>query len=197
MHKHQRTTLGLVAGSVGITALAFVPGLSLAAAVWWTLGLAGLTTAVVLNVRPEHRRIRTGMLSGVAFVAAGAAAIALVGLVAPSSAHAAGAPRPAASSGAAQVVELASELRQVSASDAARLIGAAERQHYEPRSGLDPDWAAAKAFEHQGATVVSVPLIGTDVPEMTKLSFVTADDTTSVTEMVTGLVTDSVVHFAM
>lgn len=44
---------------------------------------------------------------------------------------------------------------------------------------------------------MSVPLVGTNVPEMTKLSFVQTAGKTTVTEMASGLTSADAAHFAL
>lgn len=192
--KSKSVTLGAIAAAVGCIALSFVPGFRGAAVVWWVLGAAGLTTAFVAAVRPRRRRTRTFAFSAVAFVAAAAAAIALVGAISPARAEAA---VPPASSDAGRVVQLASQLDEQGGEESSRAIATARSTAYSVRSGLDPDWDAAAAYSYEGADVVSVPLVGTDVPEMTKLSFVTTDGTTAITEMASAMTSSTAVHFAM
>ena len=146
------------------------------AVVWWLLGAAGVTTAWMRAIRPRRRRrTRTLALSGMAFVAAATAAIALVGVVAPARADASSAVTATDLSGTGHLVQLASQLRAEGGSRGSSAVSAAREKGYSVRSGLEPDWAGASAYSYEGADVVSVPLLGTDVPEMTKLSFVTVD----------------------
>lgn len=197
MKKKQPITVGLVIASVGLMALAFAPVLRDGAAVWWFIGLVGLMTAFSIEQRAARTTARSVTLPGIAFVAAAAAGIALVGVVAPASAQAAELEVPGAAAGPRRVVQLASELQEADRDRSENLIRAAQRLRYEPRSGLTPNWAAATAYDHRGAEVVSVPLTGTDVPEMTKISFLTAGGRTSVTEMASAMQSSTEVHFAM
>jgi hypothetical protein len=63
------------------------------------------------------------------------------------------------------------------------LVTAAQDAGYEPRSGLSPDWDAAMVTEAAGIYFVTVPLLGTDIPELTKVVFSHDNGTTTVVEM--------------
>ncbi|MFA0851603.1 MULTISPECIES: hypothetical protein [unclassified Curtobacterium] len=198
MVKKQSPTVGIIVASVGCIALSFAPGFRDVAVVWWLLGAAGVTTAWMRAIRPRRRRrTRTLALSGVAFVAAATAAIALVGVVAPTRADASSAVTATDPSGTGRLIQLASQLRAEGGSRGSSAVSAARETGYSVRSGLEPDWAGASAYSYEGADVVSVPLLGTDVPEMTKLSFVTVDGETAITEMASAMTSTTVVHFAM
>ncbi|MBF4614010.1 hypothetical protein [Curtobacterium sp. VKM Ac-1376] len=198
MVKKQSLTVGVIVASVGCIALSFAPGFRDVAVVWWVLGATGIATASMREIRPKRqRRLRTLALSGVAFVAAATAAIALVGVVAPARADASSGESAPDPSGTGRLVELASQLRTEGGSRSSSAVSAARDTEYAVRSGLEPDWAGATAYSYEGADVVSVPLLGTDVPEMTKLSFVTVDGETTITEMASAMTSTIVVHFAM
>ncbi|WP_420366296.1 hypothetical protein AAEP80_05730 [Curtobacterium sp. L3-7] len=197
MKKGNSITVGLVIASVGVMALAFVPVLREVAVAWWLLGLAGLIVALVVRKKPHRGKARTAVISATAFVAADAAAIALVGAIAPTSARAAEVDELGGYSGAGHIGRLASELSELAPASAEMAIGDAQRIRYEPRSGLTMDWAAATAYDYESSTVVSVPLSGTDIPAMTKVSFLTSGGATSVTEMASGMVSATEAHFAM
>ena len=198
MAQKQSPTVGIIVASVGCIALSFAPGFRDVAAVWWLLGAAGIATASLRETRPRRRRrTRALALSGVAFIAAATAAIALVGVVAPARADASSAVTATDPSGAERLVQLASQLRLEDGSRSRSLLSAARDTEYAVRSGLDPDWAGATAYSYGAADVVSVPLLGTDVPEMTKLSFVTVDGETTITEMASAMTSTTVMHFAV
>ncbi|WP_412168460.1 hypothetical protein ACLUS2_015465 [Curtobacterium flaccumfaciens pv. flaccumfaciens] len=198
MVKKQSPTVGIIVASVGCIALSFAPGFRDVAVVWWLLGAAGVTTAWMRAIRPRRRRrTRTLALSGMAFVAAATAAIALVGVVAPARADASSAVTATDLSGTGHLVQPASQLRAEGGGRGSSAVSAAREKGYSVRSGLEPDWAGASAYSYEGADVVSVPLLGTDVPEMTKLSFVTVDGETAITEMASAMTSTTVVHFAM
>lgn len=198
MVKKQSPTIGIILASIGCVALSFAPGFRDVAVVWWLLGAAGIGTASIREMRPRRpRQKRTLALSGVAFVAAAAAAIALVGVVAPARAEASSAVTVTDPSGTGRLVQLASQLRVEGRNRSSNAVSAAREAGYSARSGLRPDWAGATAYTYEGADVVSVPLLGTDVPEMTKLSFVTVDGETTITEMASAMTSVTVVHFAM
>ncbi|MBF4606210.1 hypothetical protein [Curtobacterium sp. VKM Ac-1393] len=190
-------TIGAIAASVGCIALSFAPWFREVAVVWWMLGAAGVITAFVAEMRSRRRRTRTFAFSSVAFVAAAAAAIALVGVISPARAEAATPSASAAPTDLSRVEQLVSQLDEQDGTDRSRAIATARSMGYSVRSGLDEDWSAAAAYSYEGADVVSVPLLGTDVPEMTKLSFVTADGATVVTEMAAAMTSATAVHFAM
>ncbi len=192
--KSKPVRIGAITASVGCIALSFVPWFREAAVVWWVLGAAGLITAFVAEMRSRRRRTRTFAFSTVAFVASAAAAIALVGVISPARAEAA---VSSTSSDVGRVVQLASQLDEQDGEESSRAIATARSMGYSVRSGLDLDWDAAAAYSYEGADVVSVPLLGTDVPEMTKLSFVTAEGTTAITEMASAMTSSTAVHFAM
>lgn len=198
MVQKQSPTIGIILASIGCVALSFAPGFRDVAVVWWLLGAAGIGTASIRERRPRRpRQKRTLALSGVAFVAAAAAAIALVGVVAPARADASSAVTVTDPSGTGRLVQLASQLRVEGRNRSSNAVSAAREAGYSARSGLRPDWAGATAYTYEGADVVSVPLLGTDVPEMTKLSFVTVDGETTITEMASAMTSATVVHFAM
>jgi hypothetical protein len=194
--KRKSATLGVVVASVGCVALSFAPWLRDAALAWWVVGTVGFATGFAMNVR-SRRRASVFALSAVAFVTSAAAAIALVGVISPARAEAAVQSSSSVTNGAARVVQLASQLDEQHAQKRASVIAAARNTGYSIRSGLEADWSAAATYSYEGADVVSVPLLGTDVPEMTKLSFVTAGGATTVTEMASAMTSSRTVHFAM
>lgn len=195
--QQQRRTAALIVAATGIVGLAFAPVTREFAAAWWLLGLSGLVGAFVLARRQPGRRPSRLWSSAAAFLVAVAAGVALTGIVAPTSASAL---PPAAhtveDARLSGVVAAAAGLEEITGDAAGVLVATARAEEYVPRSALEVDWAAAQAFRFESATIVSVPLLGTDVPEMTKIAFTTSAGRTTVTEMVAGMVSSASVHFA-
>jgi hypothetical protein len=65
-----------------------------------------------------------------------------------------------------------------------RLVAAAKGAGYEPRSGLTMDWSNVVTEANVHAQLITVPLLGTDIPELTKVVFVHQGDGTTVVEWV-------------
>lgn len=65
-----------------------------------------------------------------------------------------------------------------------RLVAAAKSAGYEPQSGLTLDWSNVVTEANVHAQLVTVPLLGTDIPELTKVVFVHQGDVTTVFEWV-------------
>jgi hypothetical protein len=90
-----------------------------------------------------------------------------------------------------QVEEAATGYREIQGERSEQLISAAQNSAYETRSGLEPNWDEAKTQEFNGAELVSVPLLGTDLPEVTKVTFAHTSEGTSVVEFAGRTVDES------
>lgn len=96
-----------------------------------------------------------------------------------------------------EAAETAAELSEVGGAQRDTLVEAVRGLGYLPLSGLTADYAAASAYDYQGSTVVSVPLRGTDLPEVSNVTFVSVDGLTSVVEMKSWMIDAATVGFQM
>lgn len=77
------------------------------------------------------------------------------------------------------------------------LLSAARGSDYTPRSGLVPNWDAGTVTRMAGTHYVTVPLTGTDLPEITRLVFVHDANGTQVIEMAADVVDATHAHLDM
>lgn len=101
----------------------------------------------------------------------------------------------------APVVERAAaeleEFVEVEGATRERLVDAVEDAAYVPFSGLAMDYPAATVEVHDGTRYVTVPLLGTDLPEVSKVTFVVGGGVTQVVEMASRMVDPSTVELRM
>lgn len=69
-------------------------------------------------------------------------------------------------------------------------ISLAQEYRYEPESDLVMDWNSAVAQDIDGAETVTVPLIGSDLPLTSKVTFLATADGMTVVEMASGMLDD-------
>ncbi len=94
-----------------------------------------------------------------------------------------------------KVAEEAAEVVEVTAATEADRVALAQRYGYSPRSDLVMDWSGAVAQDIAGAETVTVPLVGSDLPLTSKVSFVATAEGMTVIEMASGMLDDD--HAAM
>ncbi len=73
------------------------------------------------------------------------------------------------------------------------VAGGAHAAGYEPRSGLIPEWAQASVQSFGGWQLVTVPLSGTDLPELSKVTYFKMGDSAEVVEWAASLTADNTV----
>lgn len=95
------------------------------------------------------------------------------------------------------VAETASALSELESGAKAEAVENVRSLEYAPQSGLEPYYSEASVYEYEDAVVVSVPLKGTNLPEVTKITFMTVGDRTSVIELRSELVSETEVAFSM
>lgn len=81
-------------------------------------------------------------------------------------------------------VDTQAALRDVKGDRAQAMIKSVKALAYEPASGRAQDFSKATVQNIGGTTVVSVPLAATNLPELTKVAYVSIDGVVHVTEMV-------------
>ncbi len=74
-----------------------------------------------------------------------------------------------------------------------KLVAGAHAAGYEPRSGLIPEWAQASVQSFGGWQLVTVPLSGTDLPELSKVTYFKMGDSAEVVEWAASLTADNTV----
>jgi hypothetical protein len=77
------------------------------------------------------------------------------------------------------------------------LIEAAKRAGYAPLSGLEQDFSQATVSQLDGADFVTVPLTGTNLQDVTHVSYVVKDGVTTTVEMVATVTDESHAAFKM
>ncbi|VTR75979.1 hypothetical protein CHMI_00735 [Cellulomonas hominis] len=87
-----------------------------------------------------------------------------------------------------KVGDTAREVRPVSGAEERDRAALARRIDYTARSGLDLDWAHATAQNYEGTESLVVPVLGTDIPELSKVVYLATDQGITVVEMVAGMV---------
>jgi hypothetical protein len=212
MKKFHGQTAALAILPTAVISLSFVPGFQAWAPVLWAVGLAGMVVALVFVSSRRHvtaggsdtRQPKRRIYALSAVVAAGA----LVGslLVSDSEAQAATSaslPLVSESSNVSPGVlrqrlsAATSDISRIRGAKASTLIAAARALGTEPASGLRADYANARVFVDGANEIVSVPLLGTDLPEVTHLTFITSAGVTQVTEMVADLISPERVHLGI
>ncbi|GAA4266358.1 hypothetical protein [Frondihabitans peucedani] len=205
---HNRTA-ALILLSTALISASFTPVLANAAPALWASALAVSAGAVGLAMRlPSSRaRQRSGSrprrLRGLVIVACLVVG-GLVGslVVQAPSAHAdpvAAGPAPAVVPAArvdvspTRLIDFAqaqADLTPITGDEARDLVGRARQTETRPRSGLEADYANARAFQAGSVRIVSVPLLGRDLPQVSNLTFVATDETVDVVENAASLIDD-------
>lgn len=90
-----------------------------------------------------------------------------------------------------------SEATVVTGARADKFIAAAQTANYQPLSGLTQSFEDAVVAHIGEAEYITVPLSGTDIPEMTKVVYVYDGHTTSTFEMVSNLTDAAHAQFQM
>ena len=81
----------------------------------------------------------------------------------------------------------AEQFVDITGTQAERLVAGALAAGYEPRSGLSPEWTRASVQTFGGWQLVTVPLSGTDVPELSKVTYFKMGDSAEVVEWAASL----------
>lgn len=212
--------------ATGVIALAFTPWTRDVAALWWFVGLLLIIGAGVSSVvearrsgRTPDSRNRWARITQVtaAFLVAALAGYWLTDVASPDSDDIAfsvpdEAPRVALAASRHLTVDLSEdavkpaveqwaasekEFVDVPASTSSRLRNELMAADFRSTSGLSLDHSAVSTQRYRGSLVVSVPLVGTDVPEFSKVTFVKRGNTTDVYEMVAQMAGPDQVHFQM
>ncbi|GAA4679494.1 hypothetical protein [Frondihabitans cladoniiphilus] len=199
-----------------LIACSFVPSLQGAAIALWVSAFAVLAAALVYLGRRELRESgkapgltthrRRLLIFGVLFVSGALVAGTLVDAT-PSHASPrhAEAPRmiaamttgPAVESKLREVAVFAEESTALGRSAVEALVESTRARQVRVESGLLPDFESASAVQIGSTQVLTVPLSGTNLPEVTNLTFVVTPDDVAVVEMVAGMTSDSRVAFSM
>jgi hypothetical protein len=88
------------------------------------------------------------------------------------------------------VADTAAAVQPVSSTATRDRIALAREIGYTPASGLTLDWDSALAQDVGAAETVTVPLIGTDLPQVTKVSFLATSEGMTIVEMASAMLPD-------
>lgn len=93
-----------------------------------------------------------------------------------------------------QASETVDGMHNVNGRQRTRLVEAAKASDYALRSGLTLDWDAAVVQSYQGMKLVTIPLVGDALPDVSKVVFMYAAGRASVVEVSTRMLDVSTVH---
>lgn len=96
-----------------------------------------------------------------------------------------------------QAAETVDEFSDVSGRQHTRLVEAARASHYAVRSGQALDWDAATVQSYRGTRLVTIPLAGDALPDVSKVVFMYAKGRASVVEMTVRMIDTSTVHLEL
>lgn len=88
----------------------------------------------------------------------------------------------------------AEEFVEIEGKRAEALVDAARAAGYSPRSGLSPDWTQAVVQSFNGWELVTTPLLGTDVPELSKVTYFRQHGSAQVVEWVAAMTDPSTIQ---
>jgi hypothetical protein len=220
--RSRRWLLGLLSANVSLVAVSFVPVVETGAVYFRLAGfvatLGALALAVLMlptaAVSTRQRRLRTGIKLAAVFVAS---ALVIAGTVAATNedepipdtfvveppntvtalpvSHWTFSPsEEELESAITRAGDVLDGFADIGGRERTRLLEAAEASNYQPRSGLSLDWGAATTQSHRGTRLATVPLLGTDIPEVSKVVFMHASGRTSVVEMAAHVIDAGAFH---
>lgn len=200
--------------AIALIACAFIPPFRSGALFWWAAGLASMVTALLIAARqsqhdrPDRRTRRP--LGGGSVPLSLALVLSLSAFVmspdagpvpeiefTPTIVPTQDLPRSdgVAALGSAALPALhalattAALLEPVGGATRDAFVAAAEQVSYQPRSGLQADFATATAARGpDGSVVVRVPLIGTAIPDLSAITLVHSAGESVLTEVVATMV---------
>lgn len=94
----------------------------------------------------------------------------------------------------AEAAETAEEIRDITGGQSEQLVSAAQHAGYQTRSGQSLNWAAATTQSHRGVFLITTPLLGEVLPEISKVVFMYRHGNTTVVEMVGRMLDEATVH---